>query len=148
MTTISREQVRPTIPSTAAPWGAAYQAYQLLHFAFAVAPLVAGIDKFFDILANWDMYLSPMAASILGDHAHQFMMAVGVVEIIAGLGVAIKPRFFAYVVALWLAAIIVNLLLCRAYYDIALRDFGLLLGAIALGRLAAVTDAHTARMRS
>ena len=127
-----------TIPGTdissAAP---AYQAYQILHIAFTIAPIIAGIDKFFHLLTNWDMYLAPSIARMLPMSGHQFMLAVGVVEIIAGLLVAIKPKIGAYVVAAWLFAIIVNLLMAGAYFDIALRDFGLMLGAIALGRLAA-----------
>src|SRR5690349_3151450 len=87
---------------------ATYQAYQILHFAFAAAPIIAGIDKFFDVLANWDLYLAPAVSDMLGGHAHQFMMAVGVVEIVAGLGVAVKPRYFAYIVAIWLAGIVIN----------------------------------------
>jgi hypothetical protein len=116
--------------------GAAYQAYQLLHVAFIVAPIVAGLDKFFDKLVNWDMYVAPFAEHILRGHVHGFMMFVGVVEIIAGIGAAIRPRIFAYVVALWLICIIINLLLCRTFYDIALRDLGLCLSAFALARLA------------
>lgn len=140
MATVTRNQAEAALRTPELTRGATYQAYQVLHFAFAVAPLIAGIDKFFDALANWERYLSPTALNLLGEQAHQFMMAVGVVEIIAGLGVAFKPRYFAYIVALWLAAIIINLLMCGAYFDIALRDFGLFLGAIALGRLAAVYD--------
>lgn len=140
MATVTRNQAEATFGGAEHAGGATYQAYQVLHFAFAVAPIIAGIDKFFDVLANWDLYLSPTALNILQGHGHQFMMAVGVVEIIAGLGVAFKPRYFAYIVAIWLAAIIINLLMCGAYYDIALRDFGLFLGAIALARLAVLYD--------
>jgi hypothetical protein len=118
----------------------AYQAYQLLRVAFVVAPIVAGLDKFFHLLVNWDQYLAPIAARILGGYGHQFMLAVGVIEIIAGIGVLLKPKIFAYVVAAWLVGIIVNLLLIPGYYDIALRDVGLCLGAIALGRLSAAYD--------
>jgi len=147
MATVTRNQADAAFRPGEVAGGATYQAYQILHFAFAVAPIIAGIDKFFDALANWDLYLSPAALKILGDHGHQFMMAVGVVEIIAGLGVIFKPRYFAYIVALWLAAIIINLLMCGAYFDIALRDFGLFLGAIALARLAAVYDPAAAAER-
>ena len=117
-----------------------YQAYKLLHVGFTVAPIIAGLDKFFDVLVNWDAYLAPIASRIVGGHDHAFMMFVGVVEIIAGIGVALLPRIFAYVVAAWLAGIIVNLLLIPPsnpipHYDVALRDFGLLLGALALARL-------------
>src|SRR4051812_3972837 len=119
---------------------AAYHAYRILHIGFFVAPVIAGIDKFFDKLVMWDMYLSPFVARLVHGHDHTFMQVVGVIEIIAGIGVLLKPRFFAYVVSIWLLGIIVNLLLCHQFYDIALRDFGLSLGALALGRLAAEFD--------
>jgi hypothetical protein len=118
----------------------AYQAYQLLHVAFVVAPIVAGLDKFFHLLVNWDQYLVPIAVRIVGGHGHEFMLAVGVIEIVAGIGVLLKPKIFAYVVAVWLLGIIVNLLLIPGYYDIALRDVGLFLAALALGRLSAAYD--------
>ena len=118
----------------------AYQAYQLLHIAFVVAPIVAGLDKFFGFLVNWNQYLAPAAARMLGSYRHDFMLAVGVIEIVAGIGVALKPHIFAYVVAVWLFAIIINLLMIGSYYDIALRDFGLALGAVALGRLSTKYD--------
>jgi len=120
------------------------QAYQLLHVGFTVAPLVAGLDKFFHLLVNWDQYLAPAVNNLLGRHGHEFMLAVGVVEIAAGLLVAFKPRIGGFVVALWLWGIVGNLLLNPASYaanettwglDIALRDFGLSLGALALSRL-------------
>ena len=113
----------------------ARQAFQILRFGFTVAPIIAGLDKFFHFLVNWDQYLSPLANNIVGGHGHQMMLVVGVVEIVAGLGVAWKPRWFAYVVALWLLLIICNLLAIPGYFDVALRDLGLLLGALALGRL-------------
>lgn len=113
----------------------AYQAYQILHFGFTVAPIVAGVDKFLHLLVNWDQYLSPFANRMLGGYGHEFMYAVGVIEIVAGIGVFLKPKIFAYVVAGWLFAIIVNLLLIPGYFDVALRDLGLMLGALALGRL-------------
>jgi hypothetical protein len=118
----------------------ARQAFQILRFGFTVAPIVAGVDKFFHLLVNWDQYLAPMANNVLGGHGHEFMLAVGVIEIIAGLGVAWKPRWFAYVVAAWLLLIILNLLVLPGYFDVALRDLGLLLGALALGRLAQAFD--------
>jgi len=111
------------------------QAYQILRFGFIVAPIVAGLDKFFHLLVNWDQYLAPVANRLLGGHGHEFMLVVGVIEIAAGLGVAFKPRLFAYVVAAWLFCIIGNLLAIPGYYDVALRDLGLLLAALALGRL-------------
>ena len=113
----------------------AYQAYQILHFGFTVAPLVAGLDKFFGLLVNWDQYLPSFVNTMVGGHGHTLMYVVGIIEIIAGLGVWFKPRLFAYVVAAWLLLIIANLLLIPGYYDIALRDLGLALGALALGRL-------------
>ena len=115
----------------------AYQAYQLLHVAFTIAPIIAGIDKFLHLLANWDMYLAPIVTRIVPVGANTFMQSVGVVEIIAGLVVAFAPRIGAWVVAAWLWGIIVNLLLVPGFYDIALRDFGLSLGAVALARLSA-----------
>ena len=111
----------------------------ILRFGFTVAPILAGLDKFFDLLVDWDKYLSPMVNNALGGHGHQFMMAVGVIEIVAGIGVALKPRVFAYIVAIWLVGIILNLLSIPGYYDIALRDLGLALGALALGRLSCAT---------
>jgi uncharacterized membrane protein YphA (DoxX/SURF4 family) len=120
-----------------------YQAYQILHLAFVVAPVIAGLDKFFHLLADWDAYVAPVFQKILGgtDGAHVFMLVVGVVEIGAGLVVALKPRIGAYVVAAWLVAIIVNLLASGHFFDIALRDLGLCLAALALGRLAMTYDA-------
>ena len=112
-----------------------YQAYQILHLGFTVAPIVAGLDKFVNLLVNWDQYLPGVVTNITGGYTRQFMLAVGVIEIIAGLGVWFKPKIFAYVVAAWLLLIIVNLLLIPGYFDVALRDFGLMLAAIALGRL-------------
>jgi hypothetical protein len=112
-----------------------YQAYQILHLGFAVAPIVAGLDKFFHLLVNWDQYLPAFANNLSGGHGHELMLVAGVIEIVAGLGVWFKPRIFAYVVAAWLLLIIVNLLLVPGYFDVALRDFGLALGALALGRL-------------
>src|SRR5439155_6885955 len=103
---------------------------------FTVAPILFGIDKFFDKMTNWAHYLAPQIADISPFNAHRTMLVVGVVEIVAGLVVAVRPRIGGYVVAAWLAGIIVNLLLLGEYYDVALRDFGLLLGALALARLA------------
>jgi hypothetical protein len=130
-------------PSVPAPrtgvrsWTPAYQAYQILHVAFTLAPILAGADKFLHILTDWDMYLSPTIAKLSPIGGHGLMLAVGVVEIIAGLLVALKPRIGAYVVTLWLWGIIVNLLLIPGFFDVALRDFGLSLGALALARLSA-----------
>ncbi len=112
-----------------------YQAYQILRLGFTVAPIVAGLDKFFHFLVNWDQYLPPFVNNLTGGHGHQLMLAAGVIEIMAGIGVALKPKIFAYVVAAWLLMIVVNLLMIPGYFDIALRDFGLSLGALALARL-------------
>ena len=111
------------------------QAYRILHFGFTVAPIVAGLDKFFGLLVNWDQYVPSFVNRMVGGHAHSLMYLVGVIEIIAGLGVLFKPRIFAYVVAAWLLLIIANLLMIPGYFDVALRDLGLALGALALGRL-------------
>jgi hypothetical protein len=111
-----------------------YKAYKILHLGFVAAPILAGLDKFFDFLVNWTIYLSPLVSNMI--NAQVFMKIVGVVEIAAGILVAIKPRYGAFVVAIWLAGIILNLLSIPGYFDIALRDFGLCLGALALGFLA------------
>jgi uncharacterized membrane protein YphA (DoxX/SURF4 family) len=113
----------------------AYQAFQILRFGFTVAPILAGLDKFFHLLVNWDQYLPGLVAKTSPVPPHTLMFVVGVIEIVAGIGVALKPRIFAYVVAAWLALIIINLLLIPGYFDVALRDFGLLLAALALARL-------------
>ena len=120
--------------------GVGYQAYRILQLGFVVAPIVAGLDKFFHLLVDWDKYLPSIVNNLTGGRGHQLMLVVGVVEIVAGIGVAIKPRIFAYVVAAWLALIIVNLLMIPGYFDVALRDVGLLLGALALGRLSEKFD--------
>jgi len=112
-----------------------YQAYQILHVAFIIAPIVAGLDKFFHYLVNWDQYLPPVVNRMVGGHGHEMMLVAGVIEIIAGVGVAFKPQVFAYVVSAWLLLIVINLLMIPGYFDIALRDFGLALGALALARL-------------
>jgi uncharacterized membrane protein YphA (DoxX/SURF4 family) len=117
----------------------AYQAYLLLRVGFTVAPILFGLDKFFNWTVHWPDYLAPWVDDIVPGSAQDFMYFVGVVEIAAGILVALAPRIGAYVVAAWLAGIVVNLLTADppTYYDIALRDFGLLLGALTLGRLAA-----------
>ena len=112
------------------------QAFRLLRTVFTVAPILFGLDKFAEILTDWDRYLAPGINDLLPGSAHQVMLIVGVVEIVAGLLVAAAPRIGGYVVAAWLAGIIFNLLLIGNYYDVALRDFGLLVGALALARLA------------
>jgi uncharacterized membrane protein YphA (DoxX/SURF4 family) len=113
----------------------AQQAFRILQFGFTVAPILAGLDKFFHLLVNWDQYLPGLVTRISPIQPHSLMFIAGVIEIVAGIGVALKPRIFAYVVAAWLAVIIINLLLIPGYFDVALRDFGLLLAALALARL-------------
>ena len=114
----------------------ARQAFRILHLGFIVAPILAGLDKFFEVLVDWDRYLAPVATDVLPVNGHSIMLAVGVIEIAAGVLVALRPRIGGYVVAVWLWAIIVNLLILGDYFDIALRDFGLSLAALALARLA------------
>jgi hypothetical protein len=117
-----------------------YHAYQILHWGFVAAPVIAGADKFLHLLTNWDQYLAPALGRISPLGTHGTMLAVGVVEIVAGLVVAVRPRIGAYVVAAWLVGIILDLLLLGSFFDVALRDFGLFLGALALARLSAVYD--------
>jgi len=114
----------------------AYQAFVLLRVGFTVAPILFGVDKFLNRLVDWPIYLAPRINDIVPGNAHQAMMAVGVIEIVAGIVVALRPKFGGYLVAVWLAGIIINLLIQTNFYDIALRDFGLLIGALALARLA------------
>ena len=113
----------------------AYQAFRILQVGFIAAPILAGLDKFFHLLVNWDQYLPSVVTRVSPIEGHNLMLIVGVIEIVAGIGVALKPRIFAYVVAAWLALIIANLLLIPGYFDVALRDFGLFLAALALARL-------------
>lgn len=124
----------------AVPRSPLYQAYQVLHWGYCALPVIAGLDKFAHLLVNWDQYLAPQIGRAIEANtpitSGQFMMGAGVVEVLAGLLVAIRPRIGGYVVALWLLGIIANLIIGMHYYDVALRDFGLMLGAIALGRLA------------
>jgi uncharacterized membrane protein YphA (DoxX/SURF4 family) len=117
-----------------------YQAFSLLRLAFTVAPIAFGLDKFFNVLVDWPNYLAPWINDIAPGTGQQFMYVVGAVEIIAGISVALKPRYGAYVVAGWLAGIIISLLTYSGFYDIALRDFGLMLAALTLARLASVYD--------
>jgi uncharacterized membrane protein YphA (DoxX/SURF4 family) len=117
-----------------------YQAFLLMRLAFTVAPIVFGLDKFFNVLVDWPIYLAPWINDIAPGSGQQFMYFVGATEIVAGILVALKPRYGAYVVAGWLGGIIINLVTLSGYYDVALRDVGLLLGALALARLASVYD--------
>ncbi len=114
----------------------AHEAFLLLRTVFTVAPIAFGLDKFFGVLTDWDQYLAPWIDDLVPGTAHQAMLAVGVVEIVAGLLVAVRPRIGGYVVTLWLAGIILDLVTLGDFYDVALRDFGLLVGALALARLA------------
>ena len=118
----------------------AFQAFALLRVGFTVAPIVFGLDKFLNWLVDWPIYLAPQINDLVPGNAHQAMLAIGVIEVIAGLVVALRPKFGGYLVAAWLAGIIVNLLVLGDFYDVALRDFGLLLGAVALARLATAFD--------
>jgi uncharacterized membrane protein YphA (DoxX/SURF4 family) len=113
-----------------------YQAFAILRTAFTVAPILFGLDKFANLLVDWPTYLAPWIDDIVPGSAQSAMYAVGAIEIVAGIAVAFVPRFGAWLVAAWLGGIIVNLLTIPDYYDIALRDFGLLLAAVALARLA------------
>jgi hypothetical protein len=119
---------------------AGYHAYLMLRLAFSVAPIAFGLDKFFNVLVDWPIYLAPWVNDVMPGSGQDFMYLVGVVEILAGAMVAIKPRYGAPLVAAWLAGIIVNLLTVPGFYDVALRDFGLLLGALTLARLALAYD--------
>lgn len=112
------------------------RAFFLLRTVFVIAPIAFGLDKFVEVLTEWDGYLAPWINDIVPGDAHQAMLAVGVIEIIAGLVVAIAPRYGALLVAAWLGGIILNLVTMGEFYDVALRDFGLLVGALALAALA------------
>jgi uncharacterized membrane protein YphA (DoxX/SURF4 family) len=128
-------------PAAVAGWrDPRYQAYALMRLAFTVAPIAFGVDKFFNVMVDWPKYLAPWINDIAPGSGQDFMYFVGAVEIVAGLVVAIKPRYGAYLVAGWLGGIVINLLSYSGFYDIALRDFGLMLGALTLARLAAVYD--------
>jgi hypothetical protein len=134
----TRSHPRTAVP--AAVHDPLHQAFWLLRIGFTVAPILFGLDKFAHVLVNWDTYLAPEFTDLFNTSAHHLMYAVGAIEIVAGLVVALRPRLGGYLVAAWLAGIIVNLLLLGDYYDIALRDFGLLLGALTLARLAVAVD--------
>jgi uncharacterized membrane protein YphA (DoxX/SURF4 family) len=125
-----------------------FQAFALLRTVFTVAPILFGLDKFFNILTDWTQYLAPWINDIVPGSATTAMEIVGVIEVAAGILVALAPRIGAYVVALWLLGIIVNLLSLPGYYDVALRDFGLFVAALALGRLAQARAVTTRESRS
>jgi uncharacterized membrane protein HdeD (DUF308 family) len=126
---VARTEARPLEARTGA-----VQAYRVLHAGFVVLPILAGLDKFAGVLTHWEQYLAPFVQRYVQPGV--FMSAVGVIEVAAGLLVAVRPKIGGYVVALWMWAIIANLLMIPGYYDVALRDFGLSLGALALARLA------------
>jgi hypothetical protein len=134
-TSVDRRAAR-TVWSDAHLADPAFQAFALLRIGFTVAPILFGLDKFFDWLVDWQIYLAPEIDDLVPGNAHQAMLVVGVIEIVAGLVVAVRPIIGGYLVATWLAAIIFNLLLQADFYDIALRDFGLLIAALSLARLA------------
>ncbi|HEU5160353.1 MAG TPA: hypothetical protein VFU43_25365 [Streptosporangiaceae bacterium] len=142
-----KTQVSPAEPTSRVLWSdPAYQAFFVLRTVFTVAPVLFGLDKFANLLADWPQYLAPWIDGIVPGTAQQAMYAVGVVEIVAGLVVAAAPRFGGLLVAAWLAGIIVNLLTIPGFYDVALRDFGLFVAAVALARLAArYAPAHRGR---
>src|SRR4051794_29024477 len=121
--------------AAAATWTPEHQAFVLLRTVFTVAPILFGLDKFANLLTDWERYLAPWINDLFPGSAHTAMLAVGVVEIVAGLVVAVRPQYGGYLVAAWLLGIIVNLLTLGSYYDIALRDFGLFVAALALARL-------------
>ena len=116
----------------------AFDAYRLLRFAFIVAPLVMGLDKFFNLLTQWPKFVCPLIANRVDPQL--FARAIGPVEMMAGVLVLIRPRLGAIIVAAWLLLIIVDLLLIPGYYDVVLRDVGLLLAALALARLSVMFD--------
>jgi hypothetical protein len=125
-----------------------FQAFWLLRIGFTVAPILFGLDKFADWLVDWRIYLAPEINDLVPGTAHEAMLAVGAIEIVAGLVVAARPRVGGYLVAAWLGGIIVNLLLQADFYDVALRDFGLLLGALTLARLATAFHGRPASVRT
>lgn len=128
-------------PISGSRWSAAdpaLQAFWILRIGYSVLPVIAGADKFFHSLVDWNRYLAPAVDRVLNGHGNEFMLSAGGIEIIAGIGVAVWPRVFAWIAAAWLIGIIVNLMMIPGFYDIALRDVGLAVGAIALARLAAV----------
>ena len=138
MASQTQTAARPASVGRADP---AVQAFWLLRAGFTVAPVLFGLDKFFGVMADWSTYLWPPLASAVPGGAGTLMPAVGLVEIAAGILVALRPRIGGYVVAAWLAGIIANLLLVGGFSDIALRDLGLLLGALSLARLATAVRA-------
>ena len=139
-TTVGAQAAPARSASTRLRTDPAFQAFTLLRIGFTVAPILFGLDKFANVMVDWSVYLAPWINDILPGSADQAMYAIGVVEILAGLAVAVRPRYGALLVAAWLGGIILNLLSYSGYYDIALRDFGLMLGALTLARLATVVE--------
>lgn len=147
MTTTLDSSFSTSQPTSSKLDNPAYQAFWLLRIGFTVAPILFGLDKFAHVLVNWDTYLAPRIANHLPLTTHHAMYVVGVIEVVAGVAVAVRPRFGGYLVAAWLIGIILNLLLIPGFYDVALRDFGLFIAAVALARLATAfgpTSSHAA----
>ncbi|WP_019873287.1 hypothetical protein [Sporichthya polymorpha] len=140
MTTTSGRPAPTTRDRLMTDRDAGFEAFWMLRLAFTVAPIAFGLDKFFDILVEWEIYLADDLVRWLPGDATELMYAVGVIEIVAGVAVFLRPRFGSLLVAAWLLGIIVNLLVVNDFYDVALRDFGLLLAALTLARLAAKYD--------
>ena len=141
METIENHRKNPLINSAEQNWSnPVFQAFILLRIGFTVAPILFGLDKFTHILVNWDIYLAPRLDRLIPGTAHQAMYAVGIIEIVAGLVVAVRPKYGSLLVSVWLVGIIANLVLIPGYYDVALRDFGLFLATITLFRLATFFD--------
>ena len=136
-----RERAGAVVPDIASP---AYQAFLVLRTGFTVLPILVGADKFFNAMTNWEDYLAPVLPRAIGVTPELFMRGVGVIEIVAGILVALVPRYAAYAVMAWLWLIIGDLVLKGEYWDVALRDFGLSLAAFALARLA--TSVHRSRV--
>lgn len=124
-----------TTASTRSQTASSVNAYQILRLGFTAAPILFGLDKFFNVMTDWTRFLPEFVTDMVGGTT--VMAIVGVIEIAAGIGVWLRPKIFAYVVAAWLGVIIIALAMAGGFWDIALRDFGLLLGAVALGQLAA-----------
>lgn len=133
MTTTTRSTAAAA-PTRTSP--GAERAFLLLRTVFTIAPIAFGLDKFAELLTSWETYLAPWVNDLVPGDARQAMLAVGVIEVVAGIVVAVLPRYGALLVAAWLGGIILNLVTMGEYYDVALRDFGLLVGALALAVLA------------
>ena len=138
MTILSPRQMHAGPPATteARLDNPTFQAFWLLRIGLTLAPILFGLDKFAHVLVDWDIYLAPEFTDLFNAEAHTLMYFVGVIEVVAGLAVLLRPRVGGYLVAAWLTGIIINLLIMADFYDIALRDFGLVLAALTLTRLA------------